>query len=510
MEELHDMRLSRKFFFNNNLTLVLVIGTLLVTLTNCSVSRSSYHPNKKFAPEELHKDYAVFRGTLEESHPGLYWYKSKEEMDGYFDWGASRLSDSLNEEQFRKVLTYVAAKINCGHTIVRGSRQLLRFRDSTRLKIFPLSLKIWPDTAVVAANLNRKDSILVRGTVISKINNQPIKYLVDTLSRYISSDGYNITHKYQSLSNRSGFGTLYTSIFGIQNNYLVNYIDSLGIERIVRIPSFDARLDSSLRTVSRMERIRRSERRKRIRESNRNLAFDTLNNTAIMEVGSFGRSLGLKTFFRASFKALHESSVKNLIIDVRGNGGGSVTNSTFLTKFIATKKFKIADSLYAINRNSRYKKHIKGYFFNQLFMLFMTRKRTDGKFHFGYFERHFFKPKKNNRFDGNVYVLTGGNSFSATTLFAGTVKDQPNVFIIGEETGGGAYGNTAWLIPDAKLPVTGIRFRLPLFRLVINKDIPKDGRGVLPEIESVPTVDAIRKGLDYKMEKTMELIRNNR
>jgi hypothetical protein len=69
--------------------------------------------------------------------------------------------------------------------------------------------------------------------------------------------------------------------------------------------------------------------------------------------------------------------------------------------------------------------------------------------------------------------------------------------------------NNAWLIPDVTLPVTGVRFRLPLFRLVLNKDIPKDGRGVQPKIESKPTLDAIRQGTDYKMEKVMELIRND-
>ena len=61
---------------------------------------------------------------------------------------------------------------------------------------------------------------------------------------------------------------------------------------------------------------------------------------------------------------------------------------------------------------------------------------------------------------------------------------QDNVTIVGEETGGGAYGNTAWLIPDVTLPETGVRFRLPLFRLVIDKNYPKNGKGVQPEVEA--------------------------
>ena len=76
---------------------------------------------------------------------------------------------------------------------------------------------------------------------------------------------------------------------------------------------------------------------------------------------------------------------------------------------------------------------------------------------------------------------------------------------MGEETGGGAYGNTAWMIPDVTLPNTKVRFRLPKFRLVVNKNIPKDGHGVQPDVLALPTVEAIRNGIDYKVEKAREL-----
>jgi hypothetical protein len=77
---------------------------------------------------------------------------------------------------------------------------------------------------------------------------------------------------------------------------------------------------------------------------------------------------------------------------------------------------------------------------------------------------------------------------------------------VGEETGGGYYGNTAWLIPDVTLPNTGLRFRLPRFRMVINKDRVKDGRGIMPDVWALPSVDAIRGGVDFKAMKVKELI----
>lgn len=491
------------------------LAAAILLLTGCSVSRSSFDPAKKYSPEQLQKDYAIFRGTLEESHPGIYWYTPKEKMDEYFAWGEAKLKDSMNEEEFKKTLNYVIAKINCGHTVVRSSRNFSRFQDTTRLKIFPLSMKLWydktpleDDTIAIAANLNRRDSILKRGVVVKEINQQPVSTLIDTLFKYISSDGYNFTHKYQSLSNRGSFGQAHAALFGLKENYYIDYIDSTGEKKSVRIRPYDPRMDTANRAaITRFSRLPKEERKKQLIQSTRNLRLDSANRVAFLDISSFARGLKLKRFFRQSFKKIHRARAENLVVDVRGNGGGSVTNSTILSKFIAVKKFKLADSLYTYTRNSRYKRYIDNYFFNRLFMLVMTKKKTDGKFHFGYFERHYFRPRKKNHFNGRVYILTGGNSFSATTLFMQAVKDQQNVFVVGEETGGGAYGNSAWLIPDATLPVTGIRFRLPLFRLVINKNIPKDGRGVIPEIEVKPTVDAIRLGNDYKMDKVMELIK---
>ena len=509
-------RLYAMNYKQSSLLLSIVFCLLsMAFLSSCSVSRSSFNPSKKYSPEQLNKDYSVFRGALEESHPGVYWYTPKDEMDNYFDWGKNQIKDSLDEEDFRKVLSYVISKINCGHTVTRSSKAFMKYRDTTINKIFPLSLKIWPgasfadDTATVAANLFRKDSILTRGVVVKKIDHQPISTILDTLCQYISSDGHNMTHKYQALSNRGGFGAAFTSIFGQKENYFIDYLGSDGIEKTATIPSYNPRADSVNRiAISRFAKTTRAERKKQITLATRNLRVDSINRVAFMDLGSFGRSLKLKSFFRTSFKEMRHKGTKDLVVDVRGNGGGSVTNSTFLTKFIVDRKFKVADTLYANTRNSRYKKYIDGYFFNRLFMLFMTSKKKDGKYHFGYFERHYFKPKKKNRFEGNVYILTGGNSFSATTLFTQTVKPQDNVFVVGEETGGGAYGNTAWLIPDLTLPETGIRFRLPLFRLVIDKNIPKDGRGVQPEVIAVPTTEAIRRGADYKMDKVMELIKS--
>ena len=58
--------------------------------------------------------------------------RSKDSMDHYFELGRQQLNDSMTEPQFRKLLSYVTAKINCGHTTIRPSKAWNKFNDTTR------------------------------------------------------------------------------------------------------------------------------------------------------------------------------------------------------------------------------------------------------------------------------------------------------------------------------------------------------------------------------------------
>ena len=157
----------------------------LLFLLSCRSGKSAFDPNRLYSPQQLQHDYSVYRSLLEEAHPGLYWYTSKDSMDYYFKWGADHLRDSLTEPQFRRILAYVSSHVNCGHTSIRNSKAYSRYLDSAAIwRIFPLSMKVWNDTIVVTANLHRRDSLLTRGTVITKINGLPAKTIIDTLSKF--------------------------------------------------------------------------------------------------------------------------------------------------------------------------------------------------------------------------------------------------------------------------------------------------------------------------------------
>lgn len=479
---------------------------------SCTVSNPAYNPNKKFAPDELQQDYEVFRNVLEESHPSLYWYTPKDSIDYFFEEGKKRLQDSLPEYRFRNVLSYVVSQIHCGHTTVRASKAETRYLGRTRGLQFPLNIKAWQDTVLVTSNLSRRDSNIMRGVLLKSISNVPVSVILDSMFRHISADGYNTTHKYQSVSNSGVFRSMYGSLYGLRLRTPIEYIDTSGIMRRTELGLGTFAVDTSRsRTRTQMPRQQpsRKERRKIILQSMRNMRVDTANNTAFLEVNSFASGNKLRKFFRQSFRTINKNDVQNLVVDMRSNGGGSVILSNLLTKYISNKRFKIADSLYALKKKSSYKQYQNNYFINRLFLVFFTNRKSDGHYHFTHFESRYFNPKRKHHFDGTTYILTGGNTFSAATLFTKALIDEEQVIVVGEETGGGAYGNSAWLIPDVTLPNTKVRFRLPLFRLVIDKNAEK-GRGLVPEVEAGPTVEAIRKNRDYKVDKVMEMIKKNK
>ncbi len=479
-----------------------------VLLSSCLSSRPTATAGQKYPAELLKQDYHIFRGALEESHPSLYWFTSKEDIDRSFDRGFRQIRDSMTEREFRTLLLGVITPIRCGHTTVNYSKSYSRFLDTARLDLFPLAFKVWPDTLVVTLNLNKKDSILRRGTVVTAINNRSASFLIDTLLRYTTGDGYSETGRYQTLSSYGSFGVLYKNVFGLADSFSIRYIDPYGLERQTLIPVFRPEKDSTIRsdTLLTPEKYTARERRKLRSLSTRNIQVDTTLKSAFMTLNTFGRGSGLRSFFRKSFKAIDRLGLEHLVIDVRSNGGGDASNSTLLTQYLSDHPFVIADSLYAVKRSSYYRDHIPFQPFYWLMTTLVTKKRADGNFHFGYFERHRFRPFRKRHFDGNIYILTGGNSFSATTLFVQELKGQSNVTIIGEETGGGAYGNSAWIIPRLKLPHTKLNVNIPKFRLVMRKELVPGGRGVLPDIEVAPTAADIRRGVDVKLEAVRRLV----
>lgn len=484
----------------------MLIGSLLA---GCSGKMHGYSPMKKFSPEQLREDYDIMREIFEKFHPSLYWYTPKDSMDFFFDAYRTALSDSMTEQQFGfKIMAPLTTQVRCGHTSFSFSKSYTRFFKGIPLPSFPLYMKVWGDTMIVTGNLNRKDSLLKRGMQITSVNGLTPSQLTSTMFRFMPKDGFSENINYIRLS--SAFPYYHRNIFGLSQKYNVGYIDSLSNAKTIQVPFFNPRADSlkkPVRKTTDQKKQKKPKRETRLRET-RSLELDTVNNMAIMSLYSFDNGYGLKKFYRRSFKKISKENIPNLVIDIRSNGGGKVDNYTHLARYLKKEPFKVADTAVSIRKNfGKYSRYIQNSFINWTAFQLFTTKKSDQRYHFRYWENHTFKPFKKHHYNGKAFVLIGGPTFSASSLFCNTVKGQENILLVGEETGGGEHGNSGLMIPHVTLPNTGIRVRLPLFRLVQYNHAPKTGRGVMPDIYVPPTAFAIRNGIDLKMEKVKELVK---
>lgn len=478
-------------------------------LVSCRSASVQHDINKKYAADVLIEDLSILKRTLESNHPSLYWYSTKDSIDSYFSSAFNSITDSMTEFEFRRRVAYVVSKIRDGHTAVRFSRKYTHAANKAQLPVFPLAIKAWDDSLVVLSSAFRGDSVFTRGTIILSINNLSPKALLDSMFQFISTDGYSDNFKSQVIS--FNFGTHYKNTFGLDSFHVIRFLDSTGRARTAAIRNYDPKTD----TISRRGRRPTTQvilpTRRQIKEaqklSRRSMTIDTPLNTAYIRVATFS-SGGLKQFFRRSFKTIRKDGIKNVVIDLRENGGGNIMNSTRLSQYLVREPFKLADTVAAISRKFRYGEYIRPSLAYKISMFFTSnRRRSDGRYHFAYFENHVFKPKKKFHFDGDVYLLQGGYSFSATTLFINSIKGQSNVTVVGEETGGGSYGNSAVHLPQIILPHSKIRVILPIYRLVMDASKPKTGRGIFPDIEIKPSSVAIREGIDMKIATVKEMIR---
>ncbi len=482
---------------------------IIYLASSCAVSNPEFTPSKKYAPQQLKDDVQAMEETLRKNHPSLFWYASPQEIDASFARAYTLLNDSLNEDAFKNIVSETLFPIRCGHTSVRHSIQWNRYAIGKRPTGFPLGLKITDDsTLILIVNFNRTDSVLKRGMQIQSINGLSAKKIIDTLFPLVPIDGNAKNFSYQNISNN--FQGYYNSRFSKSKNYTLRYIDSSGTERVINLPALGSSKDSVRARFSTSANNNPqqtvSTRQSRLQAS-RSFSIDSSKQFATLRINSFTKYVK-SSFIKQSFKQLKKQNVSNLIIDVRNNGGGLIKSSLVLTKHLKQTAFTFTDSIISTHKKISSSIKINKKFITNLGMFLFSKKKKDNLYELIFFKKQ-YQPKK-NAFNGKVIILTGGYSFSAATMFLSNVKGQKNITLVGEETGGGYYGNNGVFIPEMVLPNTKLRVRLPLYRIVNNKTHPKNGSGVLPDVEIKASAESIRLNADPKMGKAIALIKQTK
>ncbi len=156
---------------------------------------------------------------------------------------------------------------------------------------------------VVIYNLNKKDSIIKRGTIITSINGLSSAEIVSIMFDYMVEDGYSDNVNYIRLS--TVFLIFIATFSGFIKTYNVGYIDSNGVEQNTILPYYNLPPDSAGIRKKIENQERKLNKKKRL-QNIRSLTFDT--SYALMTINSFSKG-HLKNFFKRSFRNIRKKKI---------------------------------------------------------------------------------------------------------------------------------------------------------------------------------------------------------
>lgn len=481
-----------------------ILRLLPILFVLCSTSGTGLAQHKqspltrKYAPAQLQEDADVFGKVVMALHPSPGIYHPRDYYRALLDSFTYARRDSMTEREFRLQLKLIADRLHCGHTEVLYSQEYYRKIRKEKLNYSPYIFIPVQDKVYLIANLNRsKDSTLKSGTEITKINGIPVDSMLRHTRRFISSDGFNVSGKNYYL--QLGFNTYYTLLFGRPDTFTVEYTDGQTVKntkyaafRPKSMPALPlARKDDSLFTKFRLAAIRYR-------------FLDRDKKTMLMDINRFS-NLGEARAYRRIFRKMRRNNTANLVLDLRNNGGGSLANTYRLLSYLLDTAE--TQTLRTGVRNFPYRKYTSGnvwFRFTRFAYRVIGEKRTVNDTDYFVYT---IKPRKKNHFNGQMYVLINGGSFSASSLVAAYLKSTGRATFLGEETGGTMEGCNAGITPYYRLPNTKVRVRVPAFRIVHDVCPKATGRGVEPDLKIEYSLKDLMRKRDLELLKVKELLK---
>lgn len=484
--------------------------TMLLILLQTLVFAQQEQVLRTYSVQELHEDYDLLINSLKEAHPGLYWYTSRSDFEKLFRDKRAEINDGMNTYDFFRIASNIVSADQEGHSQVYSSKDIDRFINEQACYL-PFAVKTINRQLYLLNNIGRNNA---KGQVITHINKIPIDSIVNKVFEHTSSysDGFSVTGKYKDLD-YFGFGGLYMDF--------VDY-DSKQVELALQNPESGESTAISIDLISKDSIVSLAKSIRRIKRKHDdklvNLEMIPESKSAILTFNDFSygkfenQNLNFKSVIDSVFTNIISNDIQSLIIDVRNVGGGSEGAEDYLFSYLTTKPY---DKYEYVEAN--------GFTFS--FLGFTDYKDNREELENMLEEEHeqmgdgrilrkknvlpTEKPQEES-FKGNLYILCSGKTYSGGSEFVSIAKAYSNATIIGEETGGGFYGQTSGSYVHLLLPNTKIEIRIPLlkfFTTFTSVEIPF-GRGVIPDHEVQPTYEEFINGVDSEMDFTLKLIEN--
>ncbi|MGH2665991.1 S41 family peptidase [Flavobacterium sp.] len=501
-------------------TIILCITALL--LIQCaSIEKHNRHVNDMIPVEDIRSDIDFVYLKMQKMHPDLYWYISKKELDHKFDSLKTTVTKPMTALDFYKKLSPVTSAVGQGHLIVSPNQRKYTKKEIKAIAkkgIDPISqfdFEIFNDKLYIIKNKSNHKNIGV-GTEVLAMNNQSPKDFIKEYNNWFASDGFNTTFKKNRIA--KSLKMFYTFEHGLTDSIVYNLkfhdtVNSICIKRdtIARKKEPKVTLTKEAkRALSNKRFVEGYE--KETKTYMRNLKFiEKDSSVAVMTIKGF-KNGDYSTFYKESFKKIKEYKATSLIIDLRNNTGGRMSEIANLyayladTSFVFTQDYKVASKTSLFRAEYFKSGGIGGKIAKGIaspiyygFMFFKVRKGEDGLYYY-HTSRSKMKEPRENAFFGKIYVLINGGSFSASSIISSDLKGSKRAYFVGEETGGAYNGSVAGFMPLVTLPKSKVKARIGLMAVRPYYQSNVEGRGIFPDREIIPTLEDRINSVDPEMD----------
>lgn len=478
-----------------------------------------FSQNEKITVEKLKQDLTTFKEIREKANSGLYKYRTKTQIDSIYSWAFAQLKKPETVLDFYKIILQITDFEGSLHNDTTLPDEFQNKYSSGKV-FFPYPIKLIHNKIVV----NLENNEIPLGSEIYSLNGIDTDKIIHAFYKYYTTDGLNLSGK--AIGINGSFAKYFAIEYGPQDDFMVEY----------SLPHQTQKLSKKIASVS-------NEDRKANFKNRHSLAIDSLQygkaktkysfkiitpNTALLSIHTFvigmhakdKEHLAYKKYLDSCFQILSKQpEIKNLIVDVRNNGGGTDPNDIVTFSYLTQKPFRENSSAYINFQKIPFSEYF-------VYEETETKKKLEEKNEFEADLREEFPKVKGkiypqdqkfnlllqpdaNSFKGQIYLLISPRIASAGSLFAALVAGNTNAIMIGEETMGGYYGHNGHTPIEYELPNTKIKTQFSIVNL--EQDVPKKnnqifGRGVIPDYEVSQSFDDFMENKDTQFEYTLKLI----
>lgn len=477
-----------------------------------------------FSQEKMRKDLEVFKEIRLKTNSGLYKYRTAQQIDSIYNWANKQIDKSSTYRDFYNIILQLTDFEGSVHNNTSIREKLNQSLRAEKKGYFPYPIK-WIEGEWI---INFEKGEIPLGSEIISINNEKIEDIIKKLYKYYTTDGINKTGKQIGIN--YSFSKYYRLNYGLTDTFLVKYKKNKSSKiNEITIKSIGYK-NYYVNVKNRFSKPYDDVNYKDWNDNEIYIYKSIGKETGVLTINSFSmgneedfRHLKYVSFLDSVFTAIKKNDIKNLIVDVRYNGGGTDPNDLVTYSYLTDRNFSENKQAWISFKKIPHLKYIESKIpsflrflgvgkYNKWFQKEFYIEKENRFYQGPLSEDHKIRTPNKQAFKGKIYLLISPRIASAGSLFASMVAGNSNTTVIGEETMGGYYGHNGhtpftYILPKSKISTS--------FSIVnLEQDVPKEenqayNRGIIPDFNVNQNFEDYLNQKDTQMNFTLDLIKKN-